>query len=218
MKVVAISGSKRKGGNCDFVLDMVGQIITGRGSSFQTICLRDKKIAACGSCGDCNFRGSPCQLEDDMPDIIRQLVNADALIYIAPVHAFGMAHLMQIFLERAGVCFLRFKRPLRNRFGIPIVVGRRYSHSAVYSQFVSNMLLNRMIIVGSGYPNTLNSSEKGSVMEDKEGLSAIYASIERMFELDDLLRNPQNPSLRSALSINEREQAAVFQGVVPNAK
>ncbi|AIC13687.1 hypothetical protein [Xylella fastidiosa] len=33
-----------------------------------------------------------------------------------------------------------------------IVIGRRYGHTAVYSQIVLNIMLNKMILAGSDFP------------------------------------------------------------------
>lgn len=63
-----------------------------------------------------------------------------------------------------------------------VVVGRRYSHESVYSQMILNLLLNRCILVGSGFPATFRS-EMGSPEKDVEALNSMRDGIYRMFEL-----------------------------------
>ncbi len=125
-----------------------------------------------------------------MSGIIALMCSADAILYASPVHAFGLAHPLQSFLERAGVCYLRFERPLTNKVGGAIVVGRRYGHNAAYAQLLNNLFLNRMIIVGSGFPPFLNATSAGDVMTDLEGVDSVRRLIERMVRTAQLFKTP----------------------------
>lgn len=142
-----------------------------------------------------------------MPAIVNRLVRADAIIYAVPVHGYGMAHPMQIFIERAGVGYLRFERPLANKVAGAVVTGRRYAHEAVYHQLIGNILLNRMILVGSGYPVVIHGGAPGSALRDTEGLASLATLISRMVGMARLLKaTPQ--ALRTTLlhpeTMNER--------------
>ena len=150
--------------------------------------MANKKINPCGSCGDCNYKKDTCHIDDDMPEIIKTLIDSDILIYLVPVHAFGMAHPMQIFLERAGVGFLRFKRPLANKVGGCIVIGRRYNLGNVHDQILNNFLLNRLIIPGAGYPALVQGGESGDVMNDVEGLSSVDILVNRLSNVASALK------------------------------
>jgi len=119
--------------------------------------------------------------------IVGRMIEADAIIYAAPVHGFGLAAVMQLFVERAGVGHLRFGRPLTNRVGGVIVVGRRYSLAMVHAQLMNNMLLNRMIVVGSGLPALLHGGGPDDVDGDVEGLDAMYRMLDRMVVLSRAL-------------------------------
>jgi multimeric flavodoxin WrbA len=123
-----------------------------------------------------------------MPDIIRNLIEADILIYLVPVHAFGMAHPMQIFLERAGVGYLRFERPLANKIGGCIIIGRRYNLGNVHDQIINNFLLNRLIIPGAGYPALIQGGESGDVLQDIEGLASVDTLINRLCNVAEALQ------------------------------
>ena len=181
--VTIISGSERKGGNSDSVVNYLGGYFQSVDCSVHSVFLSEKKIIPCGSCGDCNYRSSPCHLDDDVASIVDCLVNSNIIIYVAPVHAFGMAHKMQIFLERAGIGYLRFNRPLSNKLGGCVVVGRRYNLGNVHDQLLNNFLLNRMIIPGSGYPALIQGGESGNIWHDEEGVSAINQLMERLYSL-----------------------------------
>ncbi|MER5780333.1 flavodoxin family protein [Streptomyces mobaraensis] len=189
--ILGISGSERAGGNTDLALDHAGRLARSRGAEFHAIHLRDHRIAPCSPCGDCNQRLVPCEVRDDMPGIVERMKRADGIIYAVPVHGFGLAHPMQIFIERAGVGFLRFDRPLANKVGGAIVTGRRYSDSAVHDQLVNNLLLNRMILVGSGFPALLRNTSPEPGLTDAEGMDALERMVHRMIDMVELLKRQE---------------------------
>lgn len=207
LHIAVITGSERAGGNTDQMAQHIGSLLAPHHCTADLIHLRDYRIAACGSCGECNTRLHRCQIEDDMPAIVDRLCRADAIIYVVPVHGYGMAHPMQIFIERAGVGYLRFQRPLANKVAGAVVTGRRYAHEAVYHQLISNILLNRMILVGSGYPVVIHGGAPGSALRDAEGLASLATLLSRMIGMARLLKaTPQ--TLRTVLlhpeTMNER--------------
>jgi multimeric flavodoxin WrbA len=189
--ILAINGSERAGGNTDLAVEHAGRLIAERGAALRTIRLRDHRISPCSPCGDCNSRTTLCQVDDDVPALVEQMVRADGLIYAAPVHGFGLAHLMQVFIERVGVGYLRFTRPLADKVGGIIVTGRRYSDSSVHNQIVNNLLLNRMILVGSGFPVLLRNTTGTPGLTDTEGVDALERMVHRMLDMVQLLKRHQ---------------------------
>lgn len=159
---VAINGSERIGGNTGDVLNHIAERCALRGVRVSVINLGDQQIAGCGACGDCNTRVSTCDVLDDVPGIIKHMVAADGIIYASPVHGFGLSSLMQRFVERAGVGYLRFTRPLTNKVAGVVVTGRRYAHGEVHAQLINNVLLNRMLLAGSGFPAIIHAGARGT--------------------------------------------------------
>jgi multimeric flavodoxin WrbA len=184
--IVAINGSERDGNTAD-VLRYAATVAARRNVSLESIELRKLRLLPCGPCGDCNDRLSKCTLADDVPTVVEKMIAADGIIYAAPVHGFGTAALMQIFLERAGVGYLRFDRPLANKVAGVITVARRYHASQVWSQLTINALLNRMIIVGSGFPADINALHQGDFAADDEGLTNVTRLVDRMIDMIELL-------------------------------
>jgi len=207
IRFTIITGSERADGNTDQVAKHIETMLSEHGCETDVVYLRKHRIAPCGSCGDCNTREIVCCIDDDMPALVARLHQADAIVYAVPVHGYGMAHQMQIFIERAGVGYLRFKRPLANKVAGAVVTGRRYAHEAVFHQLISNILLNRMILVGSGYPVVLHGGSPGAGMTDVEGLVSVHSLIFRMIGMARLLRET-SPDIRNRLLsldvINER--------------
>ena len=211
LSFVLLSGSERNGGNTDMVVEEISRTLSERGVKTNTLRLMNYRITPCGTCGDCNLKADRCDIADDMPELVARMQEADALIYAVPVHGFGMAHPMQVFIERAGVGYLRFNRPLANKVAGAIVTGRRYSHMAVYNQLLNNFLLNRMIVVGSGYPAIVHGGRPGKALNDEEGMGAVRALIDRMLGLAGLLKRYNPVDIASYLTlgtVNERELRA----------
>lgn len=190
MKVAVLNGSENASGNtatiCRWLVDTYRQNFDIDG---EIISLADYSIQECGFCGGCNTRPVPCGLEDDVRPIIDKLLASDIVIYAVPVHGFGMASVMQRFIERAGVGYLRFNRPLANKVGGVVVAGRRYSHEGVVAQLYLNILLNKMILPGSGFPVVFRTAEYPNVLDDTEGVAAANAMIARTAEIARLLED-----------------------------
>ncbi|WP_338032633.1 flavodoxin family protein [Dyella caseinilytica] len=161
--------------------------LEAKGYPTQVIHLASKRISSCDGCerpGEgCNYRTIPCTKQDDMTAIIPAMIEADILIYACPVHAFGTSNLMQLFLERAGVGYLRFNRPLANKIGGIVIVGRKYNLGNVHDQILNNMLLNRMIVPGSGFPVLVHGDESTRSIPDAEEIVALDQLLDRLVEV-----------------------------------
>lgn len=143
--------------------------------------MADKRIEFCDADNACQF--SPCRVSDDMPSILADMQSADGIIYMPVMHAFGTNSKFQAFLERAGYGYLRpLDRPLEDKIAVIVVVGRRYGHTAVYSQIVLNIMLNKMIMAGSGFP-ALFLGMLGGALDDAEALQALEQTVDRMHDV-----------------------------------
>mgnify|MGYP001306826990 CR=1 FL=1 len=179
MKLCVVVGSGRKDGISQQVCGLIKQFCENR-LTCDFIFLADHRINICDQDNKCF--NSPCQLDDDVKAIVERMIAADAIIYMPVMHAYGTNSRFQSFLERVGYGFLRpMGRPLRDKLAGVVVVGRRYGHTAVYSQVLLNILLNKMILVGSGFPATFYGM-LGSADEDLEAIETLYEMISRMIE------------------------------------
>lgn len=186
LRIVAVNGSERVGNTVE-VLRYAADLAALRGVDFESIALRDIRMSACGPCGDCYTRTSPCAIEDDVADVVARLAEADGVILAAPVYGFGTSALMQTFIERAGIGFLRFERPLENKVGGVIVLARRYAGADVSAHLLHNLLLNRMIVVGAGFPAEVRGLHVGEAVHDEEGMTHLTYMMDRMISMMFLL-------------------------------
>jgi len=99
MKILGILGSPRIGGNSDILLDQALAGARDTGAEVEKIILNQKKILGCHDCKKCNETGL-CVLKDDMPEIHKKILEADAVIHSVPVYFWSMTAQMKAYLDR----------------------------------------------------------------------------------------------------------------------
>lgn len=99
MKLLAILGSPRKGGNTDILTE---RLLNGAHSvriETDSIALRSLKVAPCIGCEKCwQINGYPCAFKDDMP--YDAIAAADVLVFATPVYWYAPTALMKAFIDR----------------------------------------------------------------------------------------------------------------------
>jgi multimeric flavodoxin WrbA len=207
VKALILSGSERENGITSVVSKKIKIFFNEKGVNTEIVSLCHLNYSACNSCGEgkvsCNYRSSACEKQDDMPGVISKMIGSDIVVYVCPVHAFGMGHLMQIFLERAGVGYLRFTRPLINKIGCPVVIGRKYNLGHVHDQLVNNMLLNRMVVPGAGFPVLIHGNEETKEITDPEEKVALDQLLLRSIEIAN--------SMASSKAISDRPNERIIK-------
>jgi multimeric flavodoxin WrbA len=121
MMVVGISGSPKKVGNTQFLLNEALALANERGFDTEMVLCSDIKVDFCTDCGDCS-KGKPCPKEDDMDRVLAVLQKADGIIVASPVY-FGSvtAQLKAVFDRTIPLRRQGFK--LKNKVGCAITVG-----------------------------------------------------------------------------------------------
>lgn len=94
LKFLAIVGSQRKSGNS---YSLAKAVLEPTGADYEIVQLADKKIEFCNLCEECV--SSDCILEDDVNGILKEMKNADGIIFVVPKYLF-MASKFLCFLER----------------------------------------------------------------------------------------------------------------------
>lgn len=106
MKVLMISGSNRRNGNTQRILDLLaedltGEPVNGQPVDVETLALGRQQIRTCTGCRTCFDRGAEhCPLQDDLLPILAQMQSADALVVASPVYVSDMSGLMKNWIDR----------------------------------------------------------------------------------------------------------------------
>ncbi len=100
MKVLAISGSHRKGKNTATMLGLVLEPLKAKGIETELIELVDYNIELCKACNKCLTK-SECSIKnDDMVFIAEKMLDSDAIVLGSPVYFTNVSSLMKIFIDR----------------------------------------------------------------------------------------------------------------------
>ncbi len=162
MRVLAISGTPRKGGNSELLIDHAVRPFENSEATVKIVKLSEKKIGPCMACESCTSNSERCILDDDMQEIYRDFVWCQVLILASPVyHSNITAQLMAVLNRRYAV---KTSRPLRGKLGGAITVGRGAGHTLVLAQLYNWMFSSGMVCV----PPAIRAigSEQGDVAQE----------------------------------------------------
>jgi NAD(P)H-dependent FMN reductase len=108
MKIIAITGSYRKGGVTDLAVDEILAAAKACGAQVSRICLTEAQIGFCMNCRDCaqkeGVKRGACRIDDGMGRILDEIEAADGLVLASPVNFGTVTAVMKRFLERL-VCY-----------------------------------------------------------------------------------------------------------------
>lgn len=118
MKVVGISGSPRRHGNTELLLDEIMKGAASAGAEVNTIVLNKLKITPCQHCDAC-YKAGKCRIKDDMQDIYRELESADRIVLASPIQFLGPTAQLKAMVDRCQALWARKyilkKPPLKDR-------------------------------------------------------------------------------------------------------
>ena len=104
MRILGVSGSPRRGGNSDIILD---NILKGAGVSSKIIYLSDIDFSPCVGCEQCRMDKICTRFEDDLTPLYEELQEAMGLVLVSPVHNYNITSWMKAFIDRL-YCFYDF--------------------------------------------------------------------------------------------------------------
>src|SRR3989338_7459461 len=99
MKVLGLSGSPRKGGNTDTLLDKALEGTEAAGAAAEKIVLNDLNFCPCQECGGCARTGI-CVVKDDMQAVYEKLQDADAVIIASPIFFGSVSAQVKMMIDR----------------------------------------------------------------------------------------------------------------------
>ena len=113
-KVLGISGSPRKNGNSDVLLEQILRGVETEEVEAEGIYLRDYSFQACIGCEKCRKDHICTSLNDDMQTLYPKIIDAKGLVLVSPTHHYNITAWMKAFIDRL-YCFYEFtdERPRR---------------------------------------------------------------------------------------------------------
>ena len=175
MRVLGISGSPRREGNTDFVINMALGLLAEEGIETEFVSLADRPVQPCLACGRCMKSETIQCLQEDpaFEGMLEKFSAAQGILIGSPVYFGSATPQTMALLGRVGYVARRHPQLLRQKVGATIVVGRRAGHNFTFAQLNYFFLISEMIVPGSSYWNVVMAREKGEAEEDTEGMTTI---------------------------------------------
>ena len=111
MNILILSGSPRKGGNTDLLVEA---FVKGASQKhhIEVVSVHDYKVNPCMGCNACfKSEGNSCVQKDDMPLIYEKMAVADMLVIASPVYFYGLSAQLKAVIDR-------FHNPIRDTYHI----------------------------------------------------------------------------------------------------
>lgn len=187
MKVVAINGSPRKGGNTELMLKKVLEAVEKHGVETQFIQIGGTNIHGCRGCWACkSLQNRKCVCDDDILNgILEDVFNADAIVLGTPSYFSDMTPELKSFIDRAGVVALGNGKLFKHKIGAGVIAQRRGGGTSIQASLHHMFLMSEMIIPGSTYWNLGFGREKEEVLSDEEAMQNMENLGENIYWLLD---------------------------------
>ena len=101
MKILAVIGSPRKGTSYHSVQIMEEYLKSLGDVEFEYLFLKDYRMQDCRGCESCvRFGIAKCPLGDDVAEIEKKMLAADAVMLVSPIYSFHITAKMKQFIDR----------------------------------------------------------------------------------------------------------------------
>jgi hypothetical protein len=150
LKLLGISGSPRRGGNTDRLLNEAISGAAGKGAQVKHIVLADLEIAPCSHCDGCIQTGGRCVLEDDMQQIHVDIREYDRFIVASPIYFMGVTAQVKAMIDRCQALWVIkhiLKLPVGPNTGIP----RRGAFISAGGTSYGNLFTGSIVTMKSWY-------------------------------------------------------------------
>ena len=145
MKVIAVSGSPRKGWNTEQMLTSALDGAASEGAETKLIRLYDLNFKGCKSCLACKRIGAQrkCYVRDDLTPVLEELRDADALIFGSPIYFMELTGVMHACLERFYFPFVTYGTERQTFFERVLPIGFVYTMNVTPEWLEKMPLANR---------------------------------------------------------------------------
>jgi multimeric flavodoxin WrbA len=175
MKVVAFSGSARKGGNTATLLNTALNELSIQGIDTELVELSGQPISGCIACYRCfKNKDNRCAVGNDIiNDCLEKMIAADGILLGSPTYFADVSAGMKALIERCGMVSRANGDLFKRKAGAGVVAARRAGAYQVFNSLNAFFLIGQMIVVGSSYWNIGIGREPGEVTKDEEGMKTM---------------------------------------------
>ncbi len=170
MNILVLSGSPRKGGNTDLLVEA---FVKGASQKHyvELVSVRDYKVSPCMGCNACFGKKHICAQKDDMPLIYKKMGVADMLVIASPVYFYGLSAQLKAVIDRCH-------NPIRDTFRIKkmalLLVGAATLpelFDSILTQY--QLCLNFFMLEDAGRVLVRGVKDKGDILNSEGLLEAL---------------------------------------------
>ena len=173
IKVLAVNGSPRHGGNTAHMLADVLGICEKAGFETELYQAGGRIIKGCMACGGCRNNAGKCVTDDWINELYKKMVEADAIILGSPTYFFDLTPEMKAVIDRCGYIAGGAGKSFSRKIGAAVSAVRRAGGIPTLDSMQHFFYINDMIVVGSTYLNMSLSRDFGDYEKDSEGINTM---------------------------------------------
>ena len=114
--ILIFNGSPRKKGNTAVLCDVLADVIKENGGKTEILTLNSLDIHPCRACEACmRNKDGMCVQQDDMKDIYGKILDANGLIFAAPIYWFTYSAQLKLLIDRMYALFGMPGNPLSGK-------------------------------------------------------------------------------------------------------
>jgi len=182
MKVVAVNGSPRKGGNTGTLLKRVCDRLETHGIETEIIQIGGELLSGCTACGACfKTKNNRCIIYNDpMNEWMEKIFEADGLLLGSPTYFSDVSMEMKALIDRLGYVAIANDQALANKVGAAVTAVRRAGGQHTLDTMNHLFSILQMPIATSSYWNIGYGAAKGESEQDTEGMQTMDNLAENM--------------------------------------
>ncbi|HIE43353.1 MAG TPA: flavodoxin family protein [Candidatus Omnitrophica bacterium] len=185
MMILGISGSPRKGGNTDILLEKALSGASKQGASVEKVILNELKFSPCQECENIRKDGV-CKVKDDMQLVYQKVESADGIILASPIFFGSLSAQTKMMIDRFQCLWLskytfKTNRLERSRIGAFICV--EASDKRDFFENAKSIVRNFFVTIDAVYTEELlcvGVDRKGAVLEHEDCLRRGFEIGERI--------------------------------------
>ncbi|MCM8761908.1 MAG: flavodoxin family protein [Candidatus Omnitrophica bacterium] len=173
VKIVGISGSPRRNGNTEFLLDICLNVAKDRGAEIEKFVLNTMRFVPCQECADIRKDGR-CKIQDDMQNLYPAIEKADAVIVSSPIFFGSLSAQTKMMIDRfqcqwLGINVFKSYTIKKNKTGVFICVEASKRDS--FLENAKSIIKNFFVTIGASYKYEIlckGVDEKGVIKERED--------------------------------------------------
>ena len=151
MKVLAVNGSPRKGGNTAHMLNTVLDACIDAGFETELYQAGGRAVRGCVACGSCQKQKGRCATDDWMNELYPKMKEADAIILGSPTYFADLTPELKAVIDRCGFVSRADGQAFSRKVGAAVTAVRRAGGIHTLDSIQHLFLINEMIVPGSSW-------------------------------------------------------------------